>query len=667
MGIRTRPGWRSAVVCGLAAALAAGTVGAARADSEGETPLVLERGHIDAFDVAADGDRLLLQLKEDVTGSGVVHDPEDVVLKVGEHAWASGIADIYPGAPEAYVLPLTQDPDLIWPGWDTNGVAGSDYTDVTIDIEDVTGPGTVHLYSLSVFGEPVSLLDGGGYELPGAVRQKQPSHTHAQWSFSDAGEYTLTVRAVATDPDSGDSITSGTETYTFAVGDYEEPGTASLTLDGLAEQYRPGDTVELTAVPDGATDAGAYHWYTREPGGEWVRDDTATGPEYGFRVDEEDDGRQVHARLDDAEGNEIATSPAVTVRVSADDDPPSGDPPTDEPTDDAPPATAPATPTTPPADDGTEPAPDDSGQQDDDTGGDTGTPSAAQEPTDPKCYPVEESGDADGSGTEGGAAERLVLDHGHIDAFDVAEDGGELVLTLKEDVTGADVVHEPGDVVLHVKPEALVDTIPAGYPGSPTGYLLPLTQDPDLIWPGWDTNGVAGGDHTDVSITVTEVEGPGQVFLYSTTTFGGASSLLEGGGYELPGTVREETPAHTHAQWTFSEEGEYTLSVRAVATDPDSGESISSSTETYTFAVGDLPEDTGTPVADDTQDTVAGRTADGEECDPGTDPAADSGPGGSLASTGSGIGPSALALCGALLVTGAAAVTFARRRRAARG
>ena len=42
---------------------------------------------------------------------------------------------------------------------------------------------------------------------------------------------------------------------------------------------------------------------------------------------------------------------------------------------------------------------------------------------------------------------------------------------------------EPEDVVLRVKQEALID-IPEGFPGSPRAYYLPLTQNPDLLWPG---------------------------------------------------------------------------------------------------------------------------------------------------------------------------------------
>jgi len=119
--------------------------------------------------------------------------------------------------------------------------------------------------------------------------------------------------------------------------------------------------------------------------------------------------------------------------------------------------------------------------------------------------------------------------------------------------------------------------------------VLPLTQDPALIWPGWDTNRTAASGYTDVSINVTGVNGPGTVFLSSQGSFGGVTSLLQGGGHTLPGTIREAAPAHTHAQWVFSEKGVYRLTAHAVATDPSTGRSLTTATHTYVFQVGDVP------------------------------------------------------------------------------
>lgn len=150
MTTRSSPRRRKAVAVLATVMLAAGTATAAHAAD----PLILDHGHIDTFHVAVEDGELVLSLAEDVTGSHVRHQPEDVLLRVKEEAWTEQIPSQFPGSPEGYVLPLTQDRNLIWPGWDTNGVAGSGYTDVSIDITDVNGPGDIHLYTLTGFGTP---------------------------------------------------------------------------------------------------------------------------------------------------------------------------------------------------------------------------------------------------------------------------------------------------------------------------------------------------------------------------------------------------------------------------------------------------------------------------------------------------------------------------------
>ncbi|ARQ69126.1 choice-of-anchor M domain-containing protein [Streptomyces marincola] len=675
MTTRSRPGWRHAMAGFLTAALAAGTAGTAQAAD----PLVLDHGHVDAFNVTVTHGELVLDLAEDVTGSHVRHAPEDVLLHVKQDAWIDGIPEQYPGSPAGYVLPLTQDPDLIWPGWDTNGVAGSGYPDVEIDISAVNGPGEVYLYTLSGFGTVTSLLEDGGYELPGTLREERPAHTHAQWTFTEPGEYTLTARATATDPGTGQSLTSEPATYTFAVGDLEEPAPAptGLSIDGLADHYHTGDTVELTAVPDAETDLDHYHWYTRESSsGGWEVVDGAYGDRWTGTA--EIDGQQIRAELLDADHEVVAASEPVTVRI----DDHHGEEPGGDGGNGATGGTTSGGATggggtsggttggggTAGGNGGTGTTGGGAAGGGGTAGGGTtgggtsggGSTGGSDSPA-PQCFPVEEEREIPVPEETG---ETLVLDHGHIDAFNVTAEGGGLVLDLMEDVTGSHVRHAPEDVILHVTPDALTEDIPAQYPGSPSGYLLPLTQDPDLIWPGWNTNGVAGSGYTDVEIDITAVDGPGAVYLYTTNTFGGVVSLLEDGGHELPGTVREERPAHTHAQWTFAEAGEYTLTARATATDPETGESVTSGTETYTFAVGDAPstaqerEETTTT----TTTVTVGRTADGEDCDLSDDQLG--GGGGHLASTGGGVSPLLAGVGAALIAVGAAAFALNRRRPA---
>lgn len=62
-----------------------------------------------------------------------------------------------------------------------------------------------------------------------------------------------------------------------------------------------------------------------------------------------------------------------------------------------------------------------------------------------------------GAATTAVAEGRLVLDHGHIDAFAPTWTDNTLDLQLQEDVTGSHVLHAPEDVLLKVKPEAALE------------------------------------------------------------------------------------------------------------------------------------------------------------------------------------------------------------------
>jgi surface-anchored protein len=190
--------------------------------------------------------------------------------------------------------------------------------------------------------------------------------------------------------------------------------------------------------------------------------------------------------------------------------------------------------------------------------------------------------------TEDTCTPAVTLDHGHIDAFYVSEAGGEAVMQLMEDVTGYHVLRAPETVLMKVK-ESANQAVASGMPGAPRGYVLPLTQDPALVWPGWDTNNTKSGGYTNVGIHVTKVAGPGTVHIHSQGSFGEVLSVLDGGRTSLPGVIRQAVPAHTHAQWVFSKKGVYELTAHAVLTNPDTGANVRTASHTYVFQVGDVP------------------------------------------------------------------------------
>lgn len=182
---------------------------------------------------------------------------------------------------------------------------------------------------------------------------------------------------------------------------------------------------------------------------------------------------------------------------------------------------------------------------------------------------------------------------GHIDAFNLSLNADDSVrLTLKEDVTGSHVLRTPESVELSVRSEAFSTNLPSGSlpSGAPnTFWHLPLTQDHNLIWPGWDTQGVQTaypGAKTEIDVAV---DGPGDVYLWSQGSFGTPTSLLVGGGYKLPASINQAFPAHTHANWAFTEAGTYKLTASARVASADGSKTATSNTATYTFVVAPTP------------------------------------------------------------------------------
>ncbi|WP_018580775.1 TIGR03773 family transporter-associated surface protein [Corynebacterium pilosum] len=192
-------------------------------------------------------------------------------------------------------------------------------------------------------------------------------------------------------------------------------------------------------------------------------------------------------------------------------------------------------------------------------------------------------------------AQTHTFDTGHVDAFNVTSQNGQLTLDLKEDVTGQHVRRDPADVVLHVKEDAWTEQT-AGIIGEPA-YFLPQSQDQNLIWPGWDTLG-AQEDFGAVDINFLEVTGPGDIHMWISGAFGGGQSPLTSGDTQLTSgsTIRQESPAHVHTNWAFTQPGSYRMVVQATGVNK-SGSHAESNLATYTWTVG---ESGSTPSSDST-------------------------------------------------------------------
>lgn len=683
-----------------------------------DRPTFLDSGHVDAFNVRVEDGVPVLTLKEDVTAVNTIRQPEDVELHVKEQA-RTELPSGNPYVPEpiwgasGYFLPLSQNHDLLWPGWESQQLAGSEYgAPVDIHVTAIDGPGEVYLWTQGAGFDPLaSLLIDGSYQVPNTIRQTYLAHVHANWFFTEPGDYWFTVTAAPTHTGSGEQIDTEEHLYLFSVGDFDRvpetvtvdapanpytegdaveltaaqypvvdeatwswqralpgedwatiegqsssvySGTATvdgeqlravvtngetsvssgavtlqvnppvvlptaLLVEGLANPYQNGAPVALEAKPDAATEGATYRWEIRTDDGDWTVVEGVTGSVYTGTA--EIDGQQIRATII-VDGQDVVTAEPVTLTVTEDEEP--GETPTvltieglAESYDVGETITLTAVQDPPteldhyhwytrtsqtgewtvvPGVGGAEysltaEAAHDGVQIQARLFGDGHDVVAASEPatlrvTTPDPEPADPP--------VAGQCWALDIDHGHVDAFNITLVEGRPTLTLKEDVTGSHVRHEPSEVNLIVKEDAYrelpdSDSIPAELRGESV-YFLPLNQDQNLLWPGWDSQELNGSRWDSVDIDIHAVDGPGEVYVWSQGTWGELASLLADGGHQLPNTIEQAYFAHVHANWAFTEPGAYYVTVSATVHDEDADVEFTTNTGRYLVSVG--PQET---------------------------------------------------------------------------
>ena len=244
MKTKTRQLGISILSVGLAAAMLIGVPAASAAEYTDPSviksdPIELDKGHMDLFNLitTTNGD-LQMVIKEDRTGSGVLRTPESVLLRVKQSALQTGLEghtayqDVYDDGltDSAYLLPQTQEDDLLWPGWDTTGALaalnniGSTQASAAHKVEIVSTPddGKVLMWLNGQWGDPASALSNGRYALPETIVQGSLAHEHINWAFTKPGTYKLKVTTTVTPKDSpATSLTANSGVYTFQVGDVD--------------------------------------------------------------------------------------------------------------------------------------------------------------------------------------------------------------------------------------------------------------------------------------------------------------------------------------------------------------------------------------------------------------------------------------------------------------
>jgi anchored repeat ABC transporter substrate-binding protein len=139
--------------------------------------------------------------------------------------------------------------------------------------------------------------------------------------------------------------------------------------------------------------------------------------------------------------------------------------------------------------------------------------------------------------------------------------------------------------------------------------IIPLVEDVslDTVWLGMRVRGTGAADgatrNSDILLSATDVEGPGELVAYLTESFGQPEFYANSSdGFDASDGYRDDTAtlppdAHTHMSWAFTEPGLYRLTMRAqLAVDHDARPKDVGDA-TFTFAVGIDPADVnGMPV-----------------------------------------------------------------------
>ena len=531
------------------------------------TTATLDRGHADIFDLTSDASgALTLRIKEDATGSGVMREPEQTLLAVNKSTLTQIPASVSQatGAPAAaYLLGQSGDNQatVLWPGWDTLGVAAGGYDAARFHIS-YTGPADGRIYAFtSSFTEGMkAVTNDGSFDLaPGGDDIDQPyaAHKHVNWLFTRAGRYTLTVQASAWTPGNTGAANaqSAVHTYTIDVADeascLAESGAAPST-DQAQPAPAPGvgpgsvsSTNNQAAQDQGVGGATGTPSAPATPSGTTGTTGTTTGanpaPSSGARttsgttVGERCVATRITREATEAEAATLASNsaPANTARTTL-------------------------------------------------------TVSV-------------------GDGASGNATD------GHFDLGPAIENG-TLVARVKDDRSQPAQWVDPSSLTFALGDAARI-TAPAdlGFVATPGSsvWLIPSTQIAGVPWLGLNSQReeIVTGTTGPVQFTLDAVEGPGRVAVFN------AGALGSGVGehvFDGPGTgYTLGANTHAHQNWVFTAPGTYTLTITMRVTPNGAalaGSGFGSGGDlTATGATGP----NGRPMVSQ----VVGRTASGKDCD----------------------------------------------------
>lgn len=533
------------------------------------TTATLDRGHADIFDLTSDASgALTLRIKEDATGSGVMREPGQTLLAVNKSTLTQIPASVSQatGAPAAaYLLGQSGDnqASVLWPGWDTLGVAAGGYDAARFRVT-YTGPenGRIYAFTSSFTEGTKAVTNDGSFDLAPEgddIDQPYAAHKHVNWLFTRAGRYTLTVQASAWTPGNTGAANaqSAAHTYTIDVAD-EASCLAESAAAPSTDQAQPAPGVGPGSVS--STDNQAAQ-------------DTA------------DDGTT---------GTPSAPAPAAGATGT--------------------------TGTTTGATTGATPAPASGART---TSGTTGGERCVATRITREATEAEAATLASNNAPSNTARTTLIVSvgegasgnatDGHFDLGPAIENG-TLVARVKDDRSQPAQWVDPSSLTFALGDAARI-TAPAelGFVATPGSsvWLIPSTQIAGVPWLGLNSQReeIVTGTTGPVQFTLDAVEGPGRVAVFN------AGALGSGVGehvFDGPGTgYTLGANTHAHQNWVFTAPGTYTLTITMRVTPNGAalaGSGFGSGGDlTATGATGP----NGRPMVSQ----VVGRTASGKDCD----------------------------------------------------
>ena len=534
------------------------------------TTATLDRGHADIFDLTSDASGALsLRIKEDATGPGVMREPEQTLLAVNKSTLTQIPAPVSQatGAPvTAYLLGQSGDNQatVLWPGWDTLGVAAGGYDAARFHIS-YTGPADGRIYAFtSSFTEGMkAVTNDGSFDLaPGGDDIDQPyaAHKHVNWLFTRAGRYTLTVQASAWTPGNTGAANaqSAARTYTIDVADEA----SCLAESGAAPSTDQAQPAPAPGVGPGSVSS------TNNQAAQDQADNGATGtpsapaPAPGATGTTGNTGTTTGANPAPSSGAHTTSGTTggercVATRITREA-----------------------------------------------TEAEAATLASSQAPANTARTTLTVSV---GEGASGNATD------GHFDLGPAIENG-TLVARVKDDRSQPAQWVDPSSLTFALGDAARI-TAPAdlGFVATPGSsvWLIPSTQIAGVPWLGLNSQReeIVTGTTGPVQFTLDAVEGPGRVAVFN------AGALGSGVGehvFDGPGTgYTLGTNTHAHQNWVFTAPGTYTLTITMRVT--PNGEALAGSgfggggDLTATGATGP----NGRPMVSQ----VVGRTASGKDCD----------------------------------------------------